>query len=420
MERAVHGQLKEYLEKWDLIYRHQSGFRGGFSTDTCLVGLSDYVKCEMGKGKLVGMVLIDLQKAFDTVDHDVLVGKLRAIGVTSSDWFFSYLSGREQTVAVEEKCSPFLNVSCGVPQGSILGPLLFLLYINDMQASVTCRLALYADDSALVFSHQDSGVIASSLTRELSNCKRWLLDNKLSLHVGKTECVLFGTGKRLKKVGEFNVTCDGLSVKRVTTVKYLGVLLNANMNGRAQAENVVKTCAGRLSFLYRKAAFLDFPCRKILTSALIQPYIDYCASSWYTSTSKQLKDKLDVVQRRMVRFVFSMGPMEHVDTRELGKLMWLNITDRVKYFSLIHVFKIRSGLAPDYLTEHFQPLSATHTYNTRGHLHNYFVSKEISNAPSSFAHNAIKFWNALPLDLKELQSLTVFKRRLKLYLLSKY
>ena len=221
-------------------------------------------------------------------------------------------------------------------------------------------------------------------------------------------------------MGEFNVTCDGLSVKRVTTVKYLGVLLNANMNGRAQAENVVKTCAGRLSFLYRKAAFLDFPCRKILTSALIQPYIDYCASSWYTSTSKQLKDKLDVVQRRMVRFVFSMGPMEHVDTRELGKLMWLNITDRVKYFSLIHVFEIRSGLAPDYLTEHFQPLSANHTYNTRGHLHNYFVSKEISNAPSSFAHNAIKFWNALPLDLKELQSLTVFKRRLKLYLLSKY
>ena len=238
--------------------------------------------------------------------------------------------------------------------------------------------------------------------------------------MGKTECVLFGTGKRLKKVGEFNVTCDGSSVQRVTTVKYLGVLLNANMNGRAQAENVVKTCAARLSFLYRKAAFLDFTCRKILTSALIQPYIDYCASSWYTGVAKQLRDKLDVIQRRMVRFVFSMGPMDHVDTRELKRLSWLNITDRVRYFSLIHVFKIRSGLAPDYLGEHFKPLSAAHSYNTRGHLHNYFVSKEISNAPSSFAYNAIKFWNALPLDIKELQSLPIFKKRLKSHLMSEY
>ena len=113
-----------------------------------MVGLSDFVKCEIGKGKQVGMVLLDLQKAFDTVDHEILISKLHAIGVCSTDWFHSYLTGRQQSVFVGGKCSSFLDVSCGVPQGSMLGPLLFLLYVNDMQISISCRLALYADDSA--------------------------------------------------------------------------------------------------------------------------------------------------------------------------------------------------------------------------------------------------------------------------------
>ena len=167
-----------------------------------MIGLSDYVRGELGKGNLIGMVLIDLQKAFDTVDHVILLDKLTAIGVRSVSWFASYLSQRHQCVEVSGVGSVFSEVTCGVPQGSILGPQLFLVYINDMQISVDCRLALYADDSALIFSHKDSGVISDKLSSELSNCKKWLVDNKLSLHVGKTESLLFGTSRRLSKVDE--------------------------------------------------------------------------------------------------------------------------------------------------------------------------------------------------------------------------
>ena len=178
--------MDEYLKKRKILFEHQSGFRGGFSTDTCLIGMDSFIRSEMGKGNMVGMVLIDLQKAFDTVDHAILLDKLRAIGVSSTSWFQSYLSDRRQCVEVNGTRSNFLPINCGVPQGSILGPQLFLIYINDMVTSVDCRLSLYADDSALLFSHKDSHVIADRLSKELSNCKRWLVDNKLSLHVGKT------------------------------------------------------------------------------------------------------------------------------------------------------------------------------------------------------------------------------------------
>ena len=183
LERAVHVQLSEYLCKRNLMYEHQSGFRGAYSTETCLLGLTDYIKGEMGRGNLVGLVLMDLQKAFDTVNHGIILDKLSSMGVASTSWFKSYLSGRSQCVEVDGERSYFESITCGVPQGSILGPLLFLVYVNDMHLSVGCHLSLYADDSALIFSHRDPSIIAEKLSTELSHCRDWLIENKLSLSV---------------------------------------------------------------------------------------------------------------------------------------------------------------------------------------------------------------------------------------------
>ena len=244
LERAVHTQLNEYLHVRGLLIENQSGFRSGYSTDSSLICLTDYIKHEMGHGNFTGMVLIDLAKAFDTVDHSILLDKLRAIGVSSVDWFDSYLRGRSQCVEVSACKSEFLPISCGVPQGSILGPLLFLVYINDMSTSVNCMLCLYADDSALLFSHRDPTIIADRLSSELSNCKRWLVDNKLSLHVGKTECLIFGSRGKLRKVHNFSVSCDGTAVQRVHKVKYLGVLLDESLSGSFHVCSLLKHVRG--------------------------------------------------------------------------------------------------------------------------------------------------------------------------------
>jgi len=132
-----------------------------------------------------------------------------------------------------------------------------------------CRLALYADDSALIFSDRDANVIADVLSFDLGVCKQWLCDNKLSLHVGKTECILFGSARKTNKASNFQVTCDGQLVKRVQSVKYLGIYLDSLMKGSVHAADVVKKCASRISFLYRYGHLLNFRCRKLLCESLV-------------------------------------------------------------------------------------------------------------------------------------------------------
>ena len=289
-----------------------------------------------------------------------------------------------------------------------------------MHLSVDCRLALYADDSALIFSHSDPNFIAGRLSHELSSCKKWLTDNKLSLHVGKTESILFGTSKRLKRVRDFQVTCDGKAVGRVSTVKYLGAKLDEDFKFKSHVTELINKCAGRISFLYRNSSLLDFNCRKIMCNALVQPYLDYCCSSWYSSLTERLRTRLDVLQRRMVKFIFSKDMLYHVSPEDLRKLSWLSIPDRVKYFKLLHVFKIRHGKAPGYMQGNFVPISQGHSHNTRNSSYNYRISREIANAPSSFSFTSIKHWNSLPSFLKELNSEKLFKSRLKEHMFSDY
>ena len=283
-----------------------------------------------------------------------------------------------------------LLVTCSVPQGSILGPQLFLVYINDMCNSVRCNLSLYADDSALIFAHKNPKFISLHLSSQLTTCKHWLIDNKLSLHVGKTECILFGSRWKLKKVGGFQVTCEGSLVNRVTNVTYLGVKLDEHMDGRDHAASLIKKCAGRIAFLFRNSRLLNFHNRKTLCSALVQPYLDYCSSSWYSGLSKQLRDRLDVIQRRMVRFINGFHHMHHVDSSDLQRLSWLNVPDRVRFFKVVHVFRIRSGVAPGYLSTNFVPIANHHSHRTRGSVHDYAITSDTAKAHDSFSYTAIK------------------------------
>jgi len=341
LERCVYNQLESFLAKNNIIYQFQSGFRTNFSTESCLVHLTDFVKSQTAKGLYTGMIMLDLQKAFDTVDHTILCEKLKTMGVQSVEWFHSYLTGRKQTMHVNDTFSDSETVTCGVPQGSILGPLLFLCYVNDMEISISkdCKLLLYADDSAIIFSHQDPNVISKKLGCELANCNNWLVDNKLSLHIGKTECILFGSKRKIKKIENFSVICNNQTIKSQKSVKYLGHVLDNTLSGNKCANDIISKVNSRLKFMYRHNSVLDFNTRKTLCNSLIQCLFDYACSAWYNNLGKTLKSKLQITQNKVVRFILNVPPRTTLTCSDFHKLGILKLNDRVKQLSLNHVHK---------------------------------------------------------------------------------
>lgn len=379
------------------------------------MNLCDHLKTEMDKGNYTGMVMIDLQKAFDCVDHSLLIRKLGAMGVASTDWFRSYLNDRSQCTQVGGVDSEFMEINCGVPQGSILGPLLFLCYINDMAAALKCKLSLYADDSALVYSGSDPVEVASFLSAELDTCRKWLVDNRLSLHLGKTECILFGSRRRLAADVEFQIRVGDTAVKKVASVKYLGVVLDQSLDFSVHVQGIVKKAASKLSFLYRNRTFLNQYTRKILCQSLIFSGLEYCSSAWYPGLTVVLIERFNVIQRKCARFVLDFQPRSHIGEREFHFLNWLPFPKRVLYFSLLHAFKIRNDLAPSYLSANFEHVDGVHSHNTRQSTTNFSLAHTRSPL-GSFNRHAISGWNSLPEDLKRLRSLPVFKSHLKKFL----
>ena len=226
----------------------------------------------MDQGHYVGMILLDLQKAFDTVDHGILLMKLESLGLSKdvTRWFQSYLSDRQQLVDVSGYKSSYARISCGVPQGSILGPLLFLIYVNDMSGAVTNKLLLYADDSAILVADKNVSNIETVLQRELKVVHEWLIDNKLSLHLGKTESILFGSRPRLKAQSDWNISCEGTSIEAKDNVKYLGAVLDQCMSGENMVTSIIQKANARLKFLYRKQRFFNFETKKLLVMSICQ------------------------------------------------------------------------------------------------------------------------------------------------------
>ena len=261
LEKCVHDQVQKYLISNDLIYEYQSGFRPGYSTESCLVYLTDYIKENIAKGYYVGALLLDVQKAFDCVNHEILCEKIKAIGIDPS-WFAAYLSDRNQSVTIKDVSSDPLDITSGVPQGSLLGPLLYLIYSNDMVLSIKHKLLLYADDSVILVCDKNADVVSDALASELENCNSWLIDNKLSLHVGKTECILFGSKRRLKGIDKFTVKYKDCTIVSRDSVKYLGITLDSNLSGEKIVANISAKAIGKLKFLYRYGQVLSSQLRK--------------------------------------------------------------------------------------------------------------------------------------------------------------
>jgi len=417
-EKVVHLQTEKFLSDNNILYKNQSGFRPLHSTETCLTHLSDQILEKCDKGCYTGMILIDLQKAFDTLDHNLLLDKLGLLNFSSNtiSWFKSYLSNRTFLVNVESTFSEPADLKCGVPQGSILGPLLFLLYINDLPQAVTdCDVRLYADDTCISYTHKNISEIELRLNANFNNLCDWFVDNKLSIHFGedKTKSILFSPKNKSNSADPIVIKRHNVTLKQFSTVEYLGCLLDETLSGREMALKVLKKVNGKLRFLYRQGKYLNPRLRRMLCNTLIQPHFDFACSAWYPNLTQGLKAKLQIAQNKCIRYCLFLGNREGIRYKHLKQINWLPVKDRVNQFIAASVYKFINNLAPAYMADIFvKPLRIRSTRSSNeSNLLKPFRVNEYGKNCLSYLGAAV--WNNIPSIIRDAKTCNSFKHKIK-------
>ena len=359
------------------------------------------------------MILIDLQKAFDTIDHQILLKKMKYLGFPKNTviWFKSYPCEWKFKININTSYSSPSNLLCGVPQGSILGLLLFLLYINDLPQAVVSDSLLYADDTCIVFQHKSEIEIEKQLIRDFSSLCDWFVDNKLSIHFGqdKTKSILFGTKHELRNAKSLNIVNNGIEIKQHAKVKYLGCILGESLSGESMALNVIDKINSRLKFLHRQNRFLTPPLRRLLCNALIKPLFDYVCTAWFPNLSKELRLRLQATQNNCISFCLQLDKMSKICVNEFLELNWRNVHDRYLQFMVSDTFKFYNNQCPDYFNEVFCHVDcngvATSSYNKKLKL----PSRKSKLGMLSLSYVGPSTWNKLPNNLKPTTSVNCFE-----------
>ena len=408
LEKAAHSQIYNYLQENKLLSSSQFGFRPKSSTEIALVNFTDSILENMDKGLITGVVSIDLTKAFDTVDHGILYTKLKVAGFadTSVDWIKSYLTHRTQITAIGNVYSTAKPVHIGVPQGSVLGPLLFIIYVNDMPLCIRhCNISLYADDTVIYHSCSDVSELEDKLNSDLTSLSRWLNVNLLTLNVTKCKSVVFGSQQKLAKVNQISLEINECQIDGEDSFKYLGVILHKNMTWLEHIDHLNTKVCQRLGVLRRVKHLLPRDARIILYNSLILPLFDYADVVWGDKNNVVLMNQIQVLQNNAARIILDL-PKYASATQALDQLTWKPLMARRSFHRRVLMYKCLNGLVN--LNYDFSK-NAEQGYNTRG-SENIRVPKVKTNwGKQRFIVQAVKDWNSVPEHVKQAKTLTSFK-----------
>ena len=420
IERVAHKQLYHYVVKNGLLNKTQFGFRPGHSTGAALGSMVDEWLHSIDIGRIIAALYVDLKQAFDTVDPSIMLLKLKRKGVgdLALQWFKSYLTNRTQQVAVRGTMSNKNDLSLGVPQGSILGPLLFLLYIDDMVNVISHgKVTMYADDTTLYVSGTSLNDIQFKLQEDLIALKNWIQDNRLHLNVGKTKLMILGSKQRLRSLNNdtIYIEYDGNPIERCSSIKCLGVIIDENLLFHDHVDSVCKKVFAGLAVLRRIKPFIDDYTLKLLYMCIVQSQIDYCCEIWGNRLNMHT-ERITKLQKRAARLILNCNM--YTSSKGLFlRLKWLPFKQRVQYFRCLFVYKCINNISSDFYSDVFKPVSEIHQINTRSSSNNNLA---VPKCHTEYYTHALCcsgsiLWNKLPVEIRQKRSIESFKKMLKQY-----
>ncbi|XP_076854807.1 uncharacterized protein LOC143509873, partial [Brachyhypopomus gauderio] len=424
LEKVVSSQLSSFLQTEHVLELFQSGFRAHHSTETALTKVLNDLLISSDKGHISFLILLDLSAAFDTIDHNILLNRLETlIGIRGQalSWFRSYLTDRYQFVLVNNECSEHSKVKYGVPQGSVLGPILFSLYMLPLGTIIRrhgISFHCYADDTQLYISSNPDD---TTTTLKIENCvqdiKNWMASNFLKLNSDKTEVLILGPKAVRSNWADIPLTLDGFSVTPKSTAKSLGVTIDSDLSFDTHVCNVTKAAFFHLRNIAKLRHLLSLADAEKLVHAFVSSRLDYC-NSLLIGCSKQSIKKLQLVQNAAARVLTKARKFDHISPT-LAALHWLPIKYRIEFKVLLLTYKALNGLAPQYLSElidYYSPSRPLRSQNA-----GFLVVPKISKTTAggrAFSFKAPQLWNSLPAPIRDSDTVPIFKSRLKTHLFS--
>ena len=422
LEKLIEKRLRDFIDKNNSFYEFQFGFRKNLSTCHALLEITNNIYEHLNVGQNVLGLYLDLKKAFDTVDHTILLKKLHYYGIRglSHDLLASYLSNRKQCIYVNQVYSNILNISTGVPQGSVLGPLLFLIYVNDIKnAAPDISIRLFADDTNVFVHAKDCKTLIQHAKRALENLKVWFDVNKLTLHLGKTNFTIFHYSRQTCCDCPTFFMIEGNKICKTSTIKYLGLTIDDKLTWQAHVHELCSKLVKYTGIFFRIRNHLSYKTAVQMYYTFVYSRISYGIEVYGMANASTIKP-LQIMQNRILK-ILTFKPRRYSTNGLFSSLSLLKISDihYLRFCTLL--YKYVNNMLSSVFNNIFNPLSA---HSTGMHTRNnkYFTTTKQNN---KFGHLTLsnygcKLWQMIPLSIRSSSSPNVFKKNFKKKLLQEY